>query len=161
MIEIGRVERGIDVGLADRSKYIYSACPSCGVTKWTQLYRYNLGEYLRCRKCAARYSSHYGNDHHNWKGGFTRDDGYVVIRILPNDDYYSMSYSGSIFEHRYIVARSLGRCLSGKEIVHHLNGVRDDNRLENLALVVRGNHEHQTLLKLAQSRILELERLIR
>ncbi len=160
VVEIGDIERGIDIGVRDKSKYIWSDCPDCGMTKWTQLYRYRLGEYLRCRRCAAKTSRCCGSNHPNWRGGFIRDDGYVLIRILPEDGCYNMSYGGSILEHRYIMAKILGRCLTNKEIVHHLNGVRDDNRPENIAIVTKGNHEHYTFVKVMQSRILELERLV-
>ena len=73
----------------------------------------------------------------NWKGDKAKSTSYVNTSIYPEDTYFSMGspqpkggYTISV--HRYIMAQHLGRCLSRTEQVHHINGNRRDNRLENL-----------------------------
>lgn len=68
----------------------------------------------------------------NNKGGRIIDKhGYVQI-WLPNHPNAKMG--GYIHEHRLVMSNKIGRPLISGENVHHINGQRDDNRIENLEL---------------------------
>jgi len=80
-----------------------------------------------------------GENHPSWKGGIHKAPGGYVWQMVSRDDpMASMRASnGYVLQHRLVMARHLGRPLSKNENVHHKNGIRDDNRIENLELWVR------------------------
>jgi hypothetical protein len=73
-----------------------------------------------------------------WKGGRHLSNGYVMVALSalsPEEQarFAPMaSKSSRIPEHRLVVARQIGRPLTRDEHVHHINGVKDDNRPTNL-----------------------------
>lgn len=66
-------------------------------------------------------------------------DGYIRY-YLP--EHPNCTKSGMIMAHRYIMEQHIGRLLSEVEKVHHINGIKDDNRIENLQIISGNNHQH-------------------
>ena len=79
-----------------------------------------------------------------WRGGRVLDpDGYVLVSS-PGHPFAAAAAngrSGYVREHRLVLEGALGRYLHSEEVVHHMNGDRSDNRLENLQLFA-SNGEH-------------------
>lgn len=66
------------------------------------------------------------------------DEGYVRVN-LGRDERRASRNEGRMLEHRWVMEQTLGRKLHPDETVHHVNGVKTDNRPENLELWV-GKH---------------------
>lgn len=81
-----------------------------------------------------------GELHVGWKGGRRLcEDGYVLVLVRPDDPFYCMAQKkmGGVryaLEHRIVMARHLGRVLESYETVHHIDGDRAHNPIENLQL---------------------------
>ena len=80
-------------------------------------------------------------EHYNWKSGYTDCRGYRMSHAPdhPNCQGNTRKY---VREHRLIMENHLGRYLESHENVHHINGKRDDNRIENLELWTTKHQPH-------------------
>jgi len=112
----------------DYSKLIWSACSICGKERWVKLCN-GKPRYNRCNSCAKS-----GKNNPRWKDG--KSSKRRGIRIWqPEKKFF-------IFEHRLIMEKHLGRKLNIDEVVHHINGNKLDNRIENLMLF-KNDSEHR------------------
>jgi hypothetical protein len=79
-----------------------------------------------------------GERHPNWKGGRKKHKGYWYI-LKP--DHPFADKSGYVPEHRWIYEQYYNVCLLPWIDIHHKNGIRDDNRIENLQSIgTRSDH---------------------
>lgn len=70
---------------------------------------------------------------------FIYRQGYKYL-FIP--DHPCATKQGYYKEHRYIMEQHIKRVLKKNEIVHHINHIRDDNRIENLMIL--NNSEHRS-----------------
>lgn len=76
-----------------------------------------------------------GNIAANWKGG-TRRGGSSGCYIMVHSPHHPFcDGDGYVMQHRLVMEQAINRHLTPEEVVHHMNGIKDDNRLENLELL--------------------------
>ena len=169
MPQIGEIGRN-----KNYMKSMWMTCPDCGHEHWVRLYKGKPQSMGRCRPCSSRINqkllNRYGSNNPSWNGGRIKVLGYWFILINLDNPYYPMAShkkrgnkSGHyVSEHRLVMAKHLGRCLESWETVHHINGDKEDNRIENLKLLP-SQREHissilwQVEINKRDKRILELE----
>ena len=93
---------------------------------------WNKGNKYTKEEKAKLYASRIGENNSTWNGGrYKSKQGYVVVNAYGHPN---ANIQHRLPEHRLIVEKHIGRYLTKGEEVHHINEVKDDNRIENLVL---------------------------
>jgi hypothetical protein len=90
-------------------------------------------------KISLANSGKFGELSPKWKGGKKSCNGYI-LEYKPEHPY--CKYGFYVYKHRLVMEEYLGRYLTIEERIHHINGIKDDNRIENLMLF-KNESEHQ------------------
>ena len=146
---LGDITTGHKINKVNNGKYVWVSCEICGKERWVALVvKTNQPLSKMCQDCT--------HDESRKLGTTTTWGNYEYISLPKNSPYISMTKSNTTWVkvHRLVMAQSLGRPLQCWEVVHHINGNKKDNHLENLELLSDTEHKQITSL---QSYIKELE----
>jgi len=168
---IGEIKKGSEIaGTIDEQAgydFMWTTCIRCDGESWLGIKNGKLLTFrcFHCYGCSSKRKKITPGS----KNYYTNASGYRVIYIHKSDPYFPMAIkkekknyyekgqiSARILEHRYVMAQHLGRCLESWEIVHHINGDKSDNRIENLELLQEPK-EHLPSMAM-QQRIKKLEK---
>ena len=116
-----------------------------------------------CRIAFMRSTANRGASNPSWKGGRSLKGGYILVL----NDYGREQRHAYVLEHIAVWEKAHGQRVPRGYIIHHLNGIKDDNRLENLAAMPRHQHHshprealtpYEQRIFVLEARIRELER---
>ena len=150
-------------------KRVRAKCNDCGTESIIIWHNYILAQTKHnrngetfCRKCSAKRSAKaktgtkwkkkpehikIGPNHPSWKGGkYITTDGYVMVNVEVGSIKTENEIGWNRYkrEHFLVMEEHLGRKLKKGEVIHHINGIKTDNRIENLFLLIN-DKEHRQL----------------
>ncbi len=111
--------------------------PNQSLLKWQ--FNKGLSKTGLCREC---YLEVRRNRKFEVRKQWLTSDGYLEVAIPHSHRFFGMASQSrqTVLVHRLVMAEYLDRLLASGEIVHHINGVKTDNRIENLSLTTKSGH---------------------
>ena len=160
--KLGEQKYRHEVGLKGKDKVTWLACKKCDKQRWVMpkyieknicksctskelVKKIDMNSFdhksdCKCHRCRIGKGYFRGHKNPMWKGGIKKTSlGYIYEWIPLDSPFLCMAGSNKneanyIMQHRLVMAKHLNRPLTKKETVHHINGIKDDNRIENLEL---------------------------
>ena len=117
------------------NKYIWVQCPDCLQERWMRLTNFHRGKDIGlCLSCFNKRDSGKRGD---GKRNGHKQNGYMFIKVAG----HPRATKEGFVKHAVLVFEGIiGRNLSRQEHVHHINGIRDDDKPENLTIMTNSEH---------------------
>jgi hypothetical protein len=129
------------IKMKDGKKALNCKCRNCGKPLSRRIKKSKPQKYFICSECKSN-----------------KRNPLLAGGCFDTEGYIRLSVDGKrIFAHRAVMEKHLNRKLKDNELVHHLNGVRTDNRIENLVIVDIKSHPRKSYIHILQERIRQLE----
>jgi len=117
-----------------------------------------LGVQRNVSQATKLYGSQRAEHNHNWHGGRKLKNGYIYVYKPGHPIALARkTYNPYIAEHIIVWEETHGRQLPHGWVVHHINGVRSDNRPNNLLAVPKAHHSPALRVKEVQKRLRVVE----
>mgnify|MGYP001615383158 CR=1 FL=1 len=133
-----------------KNTLVLRACPQCSSERWVRQGRQDQ----ICKSC--RLINLRTNIGHNWKGGQFIHQGYLVV-WKPGHPRATSRGHNYVRNAVLVLEEQLGRHLEPHEVAHHVNGIKIDDRPENLVVMLFGAHtaHHNRLLEKTKAMIIK------
>ena len=149
-------------------------CPDCKKQRWKTVKCFQCGQEKTIHSCEAEeHKLHFcnmdcqkiwrsqrllGKNNHKWKPEGHTYNAPVGYRYIKCSNHPFSIRDGVVLEHRYVMEQYLGRHLFPDETIHHKNGVKTDNRIENLELWSSAHHKGKKIIDVVPYCVEMLER---
>lgn len=142
----GDIRRAYEIGIQGKrpaTSYIWKLCPECKWGRWVRVL-HGMPRSNYCHNCQTKITNRALGARK--PGRRITPSGYTSIKVKQGHPFFAMANCNRyIAEHRLLMAEHLGRLLTRDELVHHKNGDKSDNRIENLELQTFSQHSRQNI----------------
>jgi hypothetical protein len=133
-MQVKKTERRVGVPRKERRE-----CKFCCVSFESYKHEYRSFCSLECYHKSMKGKSFpverwvkFGKENRAWKGGRQRT--YIGYISVPSPLHPNKDHHGCVSEHRLVMEKHIGRYLSKKEVVHHIDKNKENNLISNLML---------------------------